>query len=184
MDDTDIVYEITEDRMSIEKEYNVIARGMAYAWGTYSERVTGVLKNCGICYSRTTKSTEKFDIPENWLTWHPTCHHKNPKLMDLANSFLYDNTWERCRLFYLWGHSYEFNYDNNWDVIEEFGKLVGNRDDIWYATNIEIYDYTKAYESLQTSYDKKIIHNPSSTDVWAYINGETIKIKAGETLHI
>ena len=44
-------------------------------------------------------------------------------------------------MFYLWGHSYEFDENDNRDVIEKFAEFVGGRDDIWYATNIEIYDY-------------------------------------------
>ena len=86
-------------------------------------------------------------------------------------------------MFYLWGHSYEFNNDNNWNVIEEFAEYIGNREEIWYATNIEIYNYVKAYESLITSYDQKIIHNPSAMDVWVFDNGETSLIKSGETLY-
>lgn len=58
-------------------------------------------------------------------------------------------------MFYLRGHGYEFDNDNNWEVIERFAQYAGGRDGIWYATNIEIYDYVKAYKSLQTSYDKK-----------------------------
>ena len=53
--------------------------------------------------------------------------------------------WGRVEMFYLWGHSYEFDNDNNWKVIEEFAKYAGNHSDIWYATNIEIYKYVKAY---------------------------------------
>jgi hypothetical protein len=69
-------------------------------------------------------------------------------------------------------------------VIEEFAKYIGGRDDIWYATNIEIYDYVKAYENLQTSVDKKILHNPSAIDVWVYIGNQTYVIKGGETLYL
>ena len=53
------------------------------------------------------------------------------------------------RLFYLWGHSYEFTRDNNWDLIEEFCELTGGREDIWYATNIEIIDYMDVLNRLQ-----------------------------------
>ena len=82
----------------------------------------------------------------------------------------------------MWGHSYEFDDNDNWEVIEEFAKFIGGRDDIWYATNIEIYDYIRAYNSLQVSVDKKIIHNPSAVDIWVSDSGETFEIKAGETL--
>ena len=181
----EVIYEITEDRKSIEKEYGTIARGMAYPFGTYSDKVVEVLEKCGIVYSRTVRSTEQFSFPENWLTLHPTCHHKNSRLMELADKFL--NEQPRYahinNMFYLWGHSYEFDNDNNWNVIEEFAEKTGGKDDVWYATNIEIYDYVKAYENLQVSYDKKIIHNPSAIDVWVLDNNETFVIRAGETIH-
>ena len=182
-----IAFEIMEDRKNIEKEYNQIARGMAYPFGTYDDKVLEVLKTSGICYSRTVKSTEKFDFPENWLTLHPTCHHANPKLMELAKKFVDEKPYYLLEnwMFYLWGHSYEFDVNddnNNWNMIEEFSKFVGGRDDIWYATNIEIYDYVKAYESLQVSIDQKIVHNPTALDVWIEDYGKIIKIPAGRTL--
>jgi len=185
LDSTEIIYQITEDRRRIEKDYNVLARGMAYPFGTYNELVVDILEKCKIAYSRTTKATMSFNFPENWLLLHPTCHHNNEKLMTLAEQFVESEPrWGNAQMFYLWGHSYEFDNNNNWNVIEEFAKYVGNRDDIWYATNIEIYDYVKAYESLQTSYDKTIIYNPSAIDVWIYINGETHVVKSGKTLFL
>ena len=139
----EIVYEILEDRKDIEKQYNVLARGMAYPYGTYSDEVIDCLEKCGICYSRTTKSTEKFLFPENWLTLHPTCHHNNPKLMELAKRFVEEKSryasdnW----MFYVWGHSYEFDNKDNWDVIETLAEYVGGKEDIWYATNIEFLQF-------------------------------------------
>lgn len=180
----EIISEIMEDRKDIEREYGVIARGMAYPYGTYSDEVVDVLKKCGICYSRTVQQTLRFDMPENWLTLHPTCHHKNEKLMELAKKFAEDKSvWYGARMFYVWGHSYEFDNDDNWNVIEGFAEYIGGRDDIWYATNIEIYDYVKAYESLQISVDKKLIHNPSAIDLWAVEDDEVFKIPAGETIY-
>lgn len=182
---TEVLTEILEDRKNIEKQYHTLARGMAYPYGTYSDEVVNALRKCGICYSRTTISMENFKFPTEWLTLHPTCHHNNPKLMELAKHFVEDvsryasDNW----LFYVWGHSYEFDDNDNWNVMEEFAEYVGGRDDIWYATNIEIYDYIKAYESLQVSVDETIIHNPTTTDVWFWKNGKTYCVKSGETLH-
>lgn len=180
-----ILFEIMEDRKNIEKEYNQISRGMAYPFGTYNDKVLEVLKAAGICYSRTVKSTEKFDFPENWLTLHPTCHHTNSKLMELAKTFVEGKSYYLFEnwMFYLWGHSYEFDDNDNWNVIEEFSEFVGGRDDIWYATNIEIYDYVKAYESLQVSVDQKIVHNPTAVDIWIEDYGIR-KVPAGETIYL
>lgn len=182
----EIFTEIIEDRKNIEQQYGTLARGMAYPFGTYNDEVVSNLEKCGICYSRTTQTTESFRFPENWLKLHPTCHHNNPKLMELSKKFIeeknqYDSdNW----LFYVWGHSYEFDNNNNWEIIEEFAEYIGGREDVWYATNIEIYDYVKAYERLETSIDKHIIHNPSSIDVWFCEQGKTYCIKGGQTLYI
>lgn len=178
--------EVLEDRKNIEQQYGTFARGMAYPGGTYSESVIAALEKCGICYARTIKSTEQVTFPENWLEWHPTCHHKNPKLMEITKRFVDESprygsaNW----LLYVWGHSFEFDNQDNWHVIEEFAQYAGGKEDIWYATNIEIYDYVKAYESLQTSVDKNIVHNPTATDVWFAHKMKTYCVKAGQTLYL
>lgn len=182
----EVLTEILEDRKNIEEQYGTLARGMAYPYGTYSDEVVDLLKKCGICYSRTVKATLNFGFPEEWLTLHPTCHHNEPKLMELAKKFVEEKPWYGAHnwMFYLWGHSYEFDNNDNWDVIEKFAEYIGGKDDIWYATNIEVYDYIKAYEQLQVSVDKTIIHNPTTTDLWFMEKGETYCVRSGETLKL
>ena len=178
------ILEIIKDREELEKTYDRIIQGMAYAYGDYNDEVVEILKLCGIKYARTTISNENFDIPTDFLRLPATCHHKNAKLFELLEEFLkpeeerYVN--RNPRLFYLWGHSYEFDNDNNWNVIEEFLSKVGNRDDVWYATNMEVYDYVKAYDNLVFSLDGKTVHNPSAIDVYIDYYGNNV-IKPGET---
>ena len=181
-----VLMEILEDRKNIEAQYGTLARGMAYPMGTYSDMVIEALEAAGICYSRTCKATENFKFPENWLTLHPTCHHKHPRLMELAQKFVEESPRYTAQnwMFYLWGHSYEFDNDDNWNVIEEFAAYTGGKDDIWYATNIEIYDYIKAYEALQVSVDESIVHNPTTTDLWFHHNHQIHCIHSGETLFL
>ena len=185
LDSSEIIYEITEDRKNIESQYGEIARGMAYPFGTYNEKVVDILEKCHIAYARTVKDTYQFEFPENWLILHPTCHHNYEKLEELIKKFVETpNRHNNAEMFYLWGHSYEFDNNDNWDVIEKFAEYAGGHEHIWYATNIEIYDYVKAYERLQTSFDKKIIHNPSSVDVWIDIKDAVYCVKSGETLRL
>ena len=182
----EICYEILEDRKNIENQYETLARGMAYPYGTYNRNVIEMLEKCGICYSRTTVATEKFDFPENWLELHSTCHHSHPRLMDFAKHFVEDkgryisDNW----MFYVWGHTFELDNENYWEKIEEFIKYVSGKEDVWYATNIEIYDYVKAYENLQVSVDRKVVYNPSVIDVWFAENNKTYCVKGGETVRI
>ncbi len=180
------ILEIIQNRIDIETQYGTLARGFAYPFGTYNDEVIGLLKQCGICYARTVTETEDFRFPKNWLALDPTCHHNNPKLMMLAKQFVEQRPKHAGQnwMFYVWGHSYEFTNNNNWDTIEKFAAYVGGRDDIWYATNIEIYDYVMAFRQLQTSADKKIVHNPSFTDVWFHHQREIYCVKGGQTLYL
>ena len=88
------------------------------------------------------------------------------------------------RVFYLWGHSYEFDDRNNWEVLEKFCDKMGGRSDVWYATNIEIYDYVQAYNSLLFSADGTVCTNLSSYDVYFEKAMKLYCVKSGETLTI
>ncbi len=180
------MYQVFQDRINLEKITGSIVRGMAYPYGTLSDSVVDVLKTCGIAYARTTVSTNDFNIPTDWLRMPATCHHREPKLMELARKFVEAGTMAKpCMLFYLWGHTYEFDMNDNWYVIEEFAEYMANREDeIWYATNIEIYDYIKKYEQLQFSADSKMVYNPTDTELFFSANKVIMSVKPGETITI
>lgn len=178
------VQEVLEDRLNLERIYGRMVRGMAYPFGTYNDDVIAVLKACGIVYSRTVVSTEKFDLPADWLQLPATCHHGNPKLMTLAKRFVEDKRNWGPMMFYLWGHSYEFDDNDNWHIIEEFAEYIGNRDDIWYATNIEIYDYVAAFKQLIISADGLRVYNPTATELWLKTDNGVFSVKPGETINI
>lgn len=175
--------EIFEDRKNLEKIFGYIIRGMAYPYGTYNEIVLDVLKTCGIEYSRTIEEHERFSLPENYLEWGPTCHHTNSKLMELTKAFIRSKSKSQS-LFYVWGHSYEFDVDDNWGLIEEFAQVISNRVDIWYATNIEVVDYLNALKTLEYSVDYSMVYNPSVFAVWISVDGKIIIIKPRETIAI
>jgi len=177
-----MAYEIVKDREKLEEQFGKIIRGMAYPQGTFSDEVVDVLKSCGILYARTTKTTEKFDIPTDWLRLPATCHHNNPRLMELAEKFVTMNAKNHPQLFYLWGHTYEFEGNDNWNVIEEFTEYMsGKEDSIWYATNVEIFEYIEDYKRLIYSVDGTMVKNPTARTLWFALNGKTVSVEAGET---
>jgi len=95
------------------------------------------------------------------------------------------NKPQYLKLMYVWGHSYEFEDRDNWNVIEEFCEYMGGRDDIWYATNIEIIDYMEAAKRLRFSCDCTRVSNPNSISVWLNLNDGTIReIGGGETVRL
>ena len=177
-----VAYEILKNREILEDMFGGIVDGMAYPYGTYSDAVVEVLKNCGVLYSRTTVSTQKFDLPTDWLRMPATCHHTNPELMELADKFLETPIKNKSQLFYLWGHSYEFERDGNWEVIEDFAKKMGGRNDIWYATNKEIYQYVESGRALKFSADMRTVYNPTAMDVWLEMDNTLYRVAAGESI--
>ena len=183
--------EILTDRANLEELFHTIVCGGAYPFGSYSDDVVEILRHCGIKYFRTTKSTGRFDVPVDWLRMPATCHHKEANLFDLAKQFTTDSPdqqegWRREPwLFYVWGHSYEFDQNtenNNWSRIERFSELVSRKEDVWYATNIEIYEYVTAFRSLVISLDETIVFNPTAQTIFFEYEQEKLKIKPGETL--
>ena len=178
--------DVVDDRVALEDAWGAPVRGMAYAFGAYSDAVVSMLAEAGIRYARTVKATHSFAIPEDFLRLHPTCHHKDERLLELCDEFFAPGRggsryWcNPPRLFYLWGHSYEFNDDNNWQIIEEFCKKMGKRENVWYATNIEVYDYVTAFRSLEWSMNGKSVYNPSATDVCLCYYDKNVLARAGE----
>lgn len=177
-----VAYEIIKDREKLEEQFGRIVRGMAYPVGTFSDEVVEVLRSCGILYARTTVSSESFRIPTDWLRLSPTCHHNNPRLMELAQKFVESSAKAHAKLFYLWGHSYEFEGNDNWQVIEQFTEYMsGKEDTIWYATNSEIFEYIEDYKRLIFSADATMVKNPTARTLWLCLNGTVVSVDAGET---
>ena len=178
--------DISSDRQALEKLFGRIVRGGAYPYGNYSDMTVECLKSAGIAYCRTTVSTKNFAMPTDWLRMPATCHHSDSALFELADRFLEAQTGlsKRPLLFYLWGHSYEFGDNNNWDVIERFAEKMGGRGNIWYATNIEIFDYAHAYSELLFSSDMTFVQNPTATDLFFVLDGKEYAVFAGKTLSL
>lgn len=175
-------YDMVRDRATLETEFDRNVRGMAYAYGSLNNDVLNMLRSCGFCYGRTTRSTESFGMPSDWLRLDPTAHHNNPRLMELARRFVESEVRYGPDMFYLWGHSYEFDSNNNWNVIEEFCEFMGGREDIWYASNTEIYEYAEAYKQLIWRSDSSAVFNPTCRTLWFAKDSKTYRVDSGETL--
>lgn len=179
-----MVYEAAKDRENLERIFDRIVTGMAYPYGTFSDDVVRVLKDCGVTYSRTVIETEGFAMPSDWLRLNSTCHHTNPKLMPLLNKFLEAKPARSPMMFYLWGHSYEFEQADNWNVIEEFAAQAGGHDDVWYATNGEICDYCRDFNRMIFTMDSRMVFNPTARRLWFSAGGKDYCIEGGQTIRL
>lgn len=177
---TEVAEEILEDRKGLESVLGVLVRGHAYPNGSYSEEIKQLFRQLGIAYARTINAVDDFELPTDPLEWNPTCHHNDPELMKKAEFFANFNKKQYLKLMYVWGHSYEFDNNDNWNVIEEFCRYMGGREDIWYATNIEIIDYMEAARNLRFSANNESVYNPNAISVWLQLNGsKEVEIPGG-----
>ena len=168
IDDGQLEFEVAEDKRFLAECFGRSLRGAAYPYGEYDDRTIAMLKKYNIVYSRTTKSIADFSVPDNFHEWYATSKHTSPELQNLVKDFL--DSDRELALFYLWGHSFEFDRNNNWNVIEDFCDSIASKEDIWYATNIEIYDYIQAMNQLIITKNGEII-NPTDTKLFVSVNG-------------
>ena len=172
--------EVLKNKQKLEELTGRPVRGFAYPYGSYNELAEEILSACGIEYARTADSSNDFDIPQDFLEWHPTCHHDAPELLKLAENFC-NNDSLQPQLFCIWGRSYEFAQKDNWQVLEEFMKYVSDyREKIWFATSIEIVDYVKAFRELRCSSDGRILQNPTEMTLWFEMDREIHCIHGNE----
>ena len=176
------------DLLAGESLFGRIIRGMAYADGSFNEESGEVLAQCGIDYCRTVRATGDFRLPKDWRYLDPTCHHDDERLFELADRFLEKDPSGDGWMFYVWGHAYEFEDKNNWERIESFCEKMGNRPEIWYATNIEIHDYVRDYRRLIFSADGTKAYNPTATTLYFAVGERKdpleYEIKPGEQIEI
>jgi peptidoglycan/xylan/chitin deacetylase (PgdA/CDA1 family) len=174
-----VAQEIIEDRKVLESLTGRPVRGLSYPNGSHSPEIRVMLPAMGIAYARVTGSSGDFQLPVDWHQWMATCHHNN-RLMEHARVFAELSKWQYLSLMLVWGHGFEFDRDDNWDLIEEFCAFIGHRDDIWYATMIEITDYMEAAKRLQYAANGNFVFNPSALEVWIRTGEDIVALPPGE----
>ncbi|MBR5295605.1 MAG: polysaccharide deacetylase family protein [Clostridia bacterium] len=141
-DDDEIIRQVETDRLNLSELVGYEVVGMAYPCGGVNndDRVAEIIRHrTGVKYSRTITENHSFDIQENLYRFDPTVYHLNfDQMMALGQEFLSLKT-EEPKVFYIWGHSYEMDYRSDyWVKLEEFFRLISNKDDIFYGTNKDI----------------------------------------------
>lgn len=181
-----LVSEIIKDKENIEEMFGKIVRGMAYPFGTTSQDVIDVLRQCDVIYARTTTASNSLELYRgDFLRFSPTCHHNSPNLTQLSQKFLNESPTGFPWMLYVWGHSYEFDNDNNWHLIENLCKSMSNAKDVWFATNLEVFEYILAYNSLIFSANGKIVFNPTCKEIFFADNlGNDFKVLPNQTLKL
>ena len=123
-------------------------RGLAYPGGEYTPEYMEALRNSRIWYARTTEVTHSFGVPHEWLAWGPTCKYDDADILSLAEEFL-NYQGREPTVFHIYGHSYEMTRREpgcDFDSFEALLKRLSGREDIVYATNLEVMEMITCME--------------------------------------
>ncbi len=180
LNQTQLAAEVWEDRRALERLVGSPVCGMSYPYGIYFDQAVDTLQSLGIEYSRTIDATGDFKLPADFMRWHPSCHHN--KAQELADKFLNRPAYVELSLFYIWGHSFEFERQGNWEMMEQLCEKLGGKADVWYATNMEIKRYICALHSAVTDADGRMIQNLSHLTLYYRHDSGLITVPPGETV--
>lgn len=137
----EIIQQVEMDRIRLSDLAGYEVYGMAYPCGGVNndDRVAEIIKmNTKVKYARTITPTYSFDLQSNLYRFNPTIHHTEwDKLQEMVQTFI-DLETDKPALFYIWGHSYEFDEENTWELFEDICRDLSNRDDVFYGTNKDI----------------------------------------------
>lgn len=141
LSEEELIRQVEQDRENLSELVGYEVQGMAYPYGHNDDRIAEIIaKHTKIRYARTVTSTYNFEPQENLLRFNPTVYHREKeRMMALAKEFVELKT-ETPKLFYIWGHAYEFDIDNSWAWFEEFCKIISGKEDIFYGTNTEVLE--------------------------------------------
>lgn len=141
LSDEDVVMHVEEDRKKLSELVGYEVVGMAYPGGgvNHDDRVVELIKkHTGIQYARTVKTTDSFDLQKDLYRFNPTAFHGDfEKLYELGELFLKAKP-EKPMLFYIWGHSFEFDIHDTWNEFEKFCQYISGHEDVFYGTNREV----------------------------------------------
>ena len=165
-------WDVIEGRRALEEATGKMVRGFAFSMSHKNAHLAmDQVELSGAAYVRGYSRNKNFAFSEGDPRELPaTCHHTVPEeeLTSYAEKFLAwpDNFRKDGALFFVWGHTYEFTNNGDWDKMERLLQKVSGRDDVWYATCIEIADYIRAWRRLEFSAGGSMVYNPSAIPVY------------------
>lgn len=182
LDPSQIATEVLDDRKALEDLVGYPVRGMAYPFGTFSPKVIEVLRSLGIAYSRTTINSANCFPPEDPLKWASTAHQyaSSPTVPERFDALC--NNPRASGVFYIWGHSYEFHDRGDWAGLERIYKPLAGKPDVWYCTNIELFDYEDARQRIVLAANRATAFNPSALPVTLRLDDRLVDIPPGQTV--
>ena len=142
LDEAEIIHQVEEDRKNLEALVGYDIVGMAYPCGGVNndDRVAAIIRDhTKIRYARTLDCIDSFDPRENLYRFDSNARLLQfDRLMELGKQFI-EMKPDKKQIFYIWGHTYEMDYDSkHWMRFEAFCEMISGHDDIFYGTNTQV----------------------------------------------
>ena len=187
LDPSQVAFEVLDDRRALEDLVGYPVRGMAYPFGKYSPAIVQLLRSLGIVYARTGEQTNPCFPPADPLAWGTTAHMFTETIDGHIGS-----RFEKMRanphaggVYFIWGHSFEFaRPENRWAELERRFKPLAGHADVWYCTNIELFDYEIARQRVVIAANKRTAFNPTAIAVTLLVDGRAIDIPPGRVVQL
>ncbi len=184
LDPSQIATEVLEDRKVLEDLVGYPVRGMAYPFGAYDARVVEILRALGIVYCRTCHNVAPCFPPQEPLLFGTTMHQyaTGPTVPELFEQ-LYGNP-RYSGVFYPWGHGFEFHDRQDWAGLERIFKPLSGKPDVWYCTNLELFDYEDARKRMIIAANRATAYNPSAITVTLSVDGTLVDVPGGKLVSL
>jgi hypothetical protein len=169
MEETEILKELGSDKFFLERLTGGEVAGYATPFYYYSPLMAQCVRDCGFEYARISEESNDYSIPEDFYFWRGSKFHWDEDLEEFVNGFL--STDRELALCQLVGHSYDLDVMNLWDTIERICARVGNCEDVWAATHLEIVRYLRAME--KAVFHNGVLRNDSEEPLW-FRQGDTV----------
>ena len=185
-------WDAMKDRNALEKLTGRPVTGFAYPQGAYTPKAMQTLEELGFEYARAVGFPGDFRLPNNFFELTASCHLLSDACDECTDRFLAfrcidDLWWDAAdgQFYNIFCHSYEMRGDEGkWQTAFRRLEALAGREDVWYATNIEVVRYVKAYRSLIFSLERDSVYNPSCQSVWFRCLEGVVRVGPGETLRL
>ena len=172
---------VADGKRELEELFGCEIKDFVWPYGRQpSPELAEGLKNMGY---RSVRGVvyDGFDLPEDRMNWGFYATYKN--MLERAENFDKLTDDGKLKAFIFGVHAHDFENAGRWDVLEDFCKLYGNREnDFYYATVGEIFEREDAIKAAEVS-DTEIKNN-SSLILYAEIGGERVEIAPYTSINI
>ena len=126
LSDEDVYQEVKQDIDNLKNIFNRDIKTFSFPFDGYDERTINIIKSLGITHIILPDIDESFKYPVDTYHIKVTSWNINDAL-DKVNRFIED---DQAEIFIYLSHSYDYEYDNSYDKLEELCRVVTTNKDI------------------------------------------------------